>query len=429
MRLYEKSFEFEKFDNKDLISYFSSCFVDESDEPVKFVITKTDDKYHCELAMMEVMSYSLKETIFDFRKRDFENQNEFNVVMLIPTGIDAVIGGHSGDGTPAARLMGTVCDNLIIHPNIVNSADINEMPENSLYVEGSIITRLMMGMVALQKVRKNRILVIMDKHEDIYFNDAVINQVNGARAAFGIDCSLIVTVPKTEMKSIYSSSGRATGEIGDFESICWALEEYKGEYDAIALTTYLKIPEEIRNNYFIKDDIINPWGGAEAMLTHAISYLFDVPSAHAPMIDKRDHLILDVGQIDPRKASESLSLTAFYCVLKGLDKSPRIIKDVNFFNKPGIISANDISALVIPDGVVGLPVLAALEQGIPVIAVRDNVNIMENNLEDLPFKKDKLFIVNNYLEAAGLLSAMKNGIPEELVRRPLNFTRIEDCDG
>ena len=428
MRLYEKSFEFEKFYNKDLIDYFSSCFVDESDEPIKFVITKTDDKYHCELAMMEVMSYSLKETIFDFKKRDFENQNEFNVVMLIPTGINAEIGGHSGDGTPVARLIGTVCDNLIIHPNIVNSADVNEMPENGLYVEGSIITRMLMGTIGLQKVRKNRILVIMDKHEDEFFNNAVINQVNGAKASFGIDCPFVITVPKTEMKSVYSSSGRATGEVGDFENICWALEEYKGEYDAIALTTYLKIPGDIRKNYFIQDDIVNPWGGAEAMLTHAVSYLFDVPSAHAPMIDSRDCLIKDIGQVDPRKSTELLSVTAFFCVLKGLNKSPRIIKDINFFNKPGIISANDISALVIPDGVVGLPVLAALEQGIPVIAVKENKNIMKNNLRGLPFNKDKLFFVNNYLEAAGLLSAMKNGISEESVRRPLNFTKVENCD-
>jgi hypothetical protein len=34
---------------------------------------------------------------------------------------------------------------------------------------------------------------------------------------------------------------------------------------------------------------------------------------------------------------------------------------------------------------VGLPALAAIEQGIPVIAVKENKNRMKNNLEELPF--------------------------------------------
>jgi len=40
---------------------------------------------------------------------------------------------------------------------------------------------------------------------------------------------------------------------------------------------------------------------------------------------------------------------------------------------------------VIPDGCVGLPTLAALEQGIPVIAVKENKNRMKNDLTKLPF--------------------------------------------
>ncbi|MFC2002561.1 DUF3326 domain-containing protein [Chloroflexota bacterium] len=42
----------------------------------------------------------------------------------------------------------------------------------------------------------------------------------------------------------------------------------------------------------------------------------------------------------------------------------------------GLLTVVDISCLVIPDGCVGLPTLAALEQGIPVIAVRENKNRM-----------------------------------------------------
>jgi hypothetical protein len=65
---------------------------------------------------------------------------------------------------------------------------------------------------------------------------------------------------------------------------------------------------------------------------------------------------------------------------------------------------------------VGLPTLAALEQGIPVIAVRENHNRMKNDLEKLPFKPGKLFIVENYLEAVG--------INPSAVRRPLAYTKV-----
>ncbi len=75
-----------------------------------------------------------------------------NVVMIIPTGIGCEIGGHAGDATPAARLLGSVCDKLILHPNIVNASDINEMPENALYVEGSILDRFLEGRIELKEV-------------------------------------------------------------------------------------------------------------------------------------------------------------------------------------------------------------------------------------------------------------------------------------
>ena len=85
--------------------------------------------------------------------------------MLVPTGIGAVVGGHAGDAAPAARLLAACADLLITHPNVVNAADINEMTENTLYVEGSVITRLMMGTAGLAPRRSNRILTIIDDHE------------------------------------------------------------------------------------------------------------------------------------------------------------------------------------------------------------------------------------------------------------------------
>ncbi|KKK55860.1 hypothetical protein LCGC14_3070320 [marine sediment metagenome] len=64
-------------------------------------------------------------------------------IFIIPTGIGCEIGGHSGDANPSAKLVASVCDKLIIHPNVVNAADINEMTDNMLYVEGSILDRFL----------------------------------------------------------------------------------------------------------------------------------------------------------------------------------------------------------------------------------------------------------------------------------------------
>ena len=160
------------------------------------------------------------------------------------------------------------------------------------------------------------------------------------------------------------------------------------------------------------------------MLTHAISLLFDIPSAHSPMMESKEILNLDVGVVDPRKSAEALSTTCLHCILKGLHRSPRIIRNPSVRGYPGLLTTTDISCLVIPNGCIGLPTLAALEQGIPIIAVRENKNFMQNNLEELPFAPGKLFIVDNYLEAVGMMNAIKAGISPESLRRPLADTTV-----
>ena len=114
-----------------------------------------------------------------------------------------------------------------------------------------------------------------------------------------------------------------------------------------------------------------------------------------------------------------MSTTFLQCTLKGLQRSPRIVADRTGMQRPSVMTAEDVSCLIIPDGCLGLPTLAALEQGIPVIAVRENRNVMRNDLTALPWAPDQLHIVENYWEAAGVIAAMKAGIAPESVRRPM----------
>ena len=51
-----------------------------------------------------------------------------------------------------------------------------------------------------------------------------------------------------------------------------------------------------------------------------------------------------------------------------------------------------------------------------------------NKLEDLPFAPQKLFIVDNYLEAVGVITALKTGVAIETVRRPLDYTSVHEIE-
>ncbi|HDZ69290.1 MAG TPA: DUF3326 domain-containing protein [Phycisphaerales bacterium] len=399
--------------------------------PIRFGITKTADrKYECELGILRNGDSTsiphIDESIFKFAPRKMENTDKFNAVLLVPTGIGAELGGHSGDAGALARFIASGCDKLITHPNVVNASDVNELPENGLYVEGSVITSLMMGTIGLQEVRSNRIMLVMDKREENKIPELSINTVSTARAAVGIDCPLVVELDEPiMMEAKYSPSGCAVGRIEALENLCNVLQKYRGEYNAVALHTGVDVPVEFHLEYLkSRGEMVNPWGGVEAMLTHALTMMFGVPTAHAPMVNTMEIANLHAGVVDPRIASEAVSSTFLMCVLKGLHKSPRIIRDSSIFGHAGIITNANISCLIIPDGCVGLPTLAAMEQGIPVIAVRENKNRMQNCLEDYPFQPGKLFVVDNYLEAVGVMNALKAGVSVESIRRPLGDTRV-----
>ena len=435
MLIYEKELSLPvKEGHTDLLRHTAETISDTLDgkeTPVRFVITKTDGKgYRCELGVLSGAReprFFPEGSIFNLYKRRFERTGAFTAVFLVPTGIGAEIGGHSGDSGAVARLLASACDLLVTHPNVANAADINELPENALYVEGSVISRLLLGSTGLQRVRSNRVMVIVGSHPDETFFNATVNSVSAARAAFGLDCPIVARVGVDfSMRSSYTSSGSAAGRIKGFECLCRILEKHRDRYDAVAVASLVDVPHRYHADYF-KDDaaMVNPWGGVEAMLTHTVSMLFDIPSAHAPMMTSKEIWAMDLGIVDPRKSAEAVSVTYFHSVLKGLARSPRIVscRDTDGYS-PGLLTAADISCLVVPYGCVGLPTLAALEQDIPVIAVRENKNLMANRIEDLPFTPGKLFVVENYLEAAGVMSALKAGVTIESVRRPLGHTPV-----
>ncbi|MDE2822495.1 MAG: DUF3326 domain-containing protein, partial [Chloroflexota bacterium] len=272
----------------------------------------------------------------------------------------------------------------------------------------------------------NRVLVIVDAHPNERFARATVNAVNAARATYGLRCPRVVVLdPPLPVRGEYTQSGRAAGTVEDLERVFEVLDTYRGEYDAVALSTLVDVDVPHESYFSSRGEIVNPWGGVEAMLTHAISTVYNVPSAHAPMMESMEVANIDPGVVDPRMAAEVVSLTFLQSVLKGLHTAPRIAASPAEMSQLDTLTANDVSCLVIPNGCIGLPTLATLEQGIPVIAVRENRSLMRNDLAMLPWAPDQLHVVENYWEAAGVMAALKEGLSPGSVRRPLRDVSIE----
>jgi hypothetical protein len=418
--------------HQDLLTHLGRAAAEHLDEdlfPIRLAVTSLDDSgYSCELGVVSGLTRDRRAQtppIFEFRRRRVEDVSSFTTVFLVPTGIGSSIGGHAGDATPAAQLLAAVSDTLVTHPNVVNASDVNELPPNALYVEGSVLARLVMGTVALAPVRANRVLVVADAHPDSLFSDQLVNAVNAARSSFALASPQVVLLdPPLPVESVYAASGRAVGRVRELERLFEVLDERRSEYDAVALSTQIRVEPCTRDAYYrSRGEVLNPWGGVEAILTHVVSALYDVPAAHSPMLESRGVAALEFGVVDPRMAAEVISITFFLSVLKGLQRSPRIVAT----RTPGgdQLTVEQVSCLVVPDGAVGLPTLAALEQGIPVIAVRENENVMANDLRALPWSRGQLHVVDNYWEAAGVVACLRAGLDPVAVRRPLPDLQVE----
>ena len=403
--------------------------------PLRFAATRTcKDHIDCEVGVLQGLVHdhpARSRSIMDFRRRAHENCEHFTTVLVVPTGIDAAVGGHAGDAGPVARLLAAASDRLITHPNVVNGADINEMPENTLYVEGSVLTRLMMGTAGLAPVRANRLLPLIQEHPEAVIWHTLVNAVSAAYGSGGFPCLPAVPLPIDLVMTprISPASGRATGTIEGFDALCELIDKRMGTFEALAISSVVDVPEEVQRAYFIGNQGINPFGGIEALLTHAITLLYDVPAAHAPMYDTVEIMNRDEGIYEPRKAAEGSSYACIHSVIKGLSRSPRIVTGAAGHAGKGVVSAEEVSCLIIPDGCLGLPTLAALDQGIHVIAVRENRNLMRNDLAPLFAGTGRYHRVENYWEAAGLIMALKAGIAPETTRRDANGELASIAEG
>lgn len=398
--------------------------------PLRIVAVRTTfEAFHCEVSLMqcddEHRDQFHVEDPFAFRRRRYYEADSFDAALMVPTGVGAAYGGEAGDATPTARLLGAVCDRLVLHPNVVNASDINEMPANALYVEGSVLTRLLCGTVALRPVRANRVLVVAEETEDSRATNLAVNATTAALATLGVEIVEIVRLQSTlAMETTIAESGRASGVLRGVDAVLDAVASRRGTLDAVAITSLIATPGDVVEfvlDYFHGDDAVNPWGGVEALLTHTVALATGLPTAHAPMGEWVEHS-LDVGPVDPRKAAEAASKAFLFCTLKGLARSPQIVEleHTDIASPAGTLGVENIGALVLPSGCFGLGVAAAIEQEIPLIEVEDPGVIMDNDLASIVDGHTRHFRVGSYAEACGVLVALREGLSIGSIRRPLS---------
>ncbi len=316
-------------------------------------------------------------------------------IFIIPTGIGCSIGGHAGDAVCAVNLIASVCDDLIVNPNAVNASDINEMASNCLYVEGSQIDRFLAKCHKFKKVRSNKILLAVNS--PVHVN--TINSVNAGRVSLGVDIEICELKTPLILIANFGKNGEALGVVEGVNELVGQVSGY--DFDALAIQTPIDVSDEVAKNY-LNNGGVNPWGGVEAIASRQIATLLNRPVAHAPQERDDSYFNTFLEVVDPRLSAECVSVSYIHCVFKGLSKAPRPATTG--------IGVEDIDFLITPDGCFGAPHKLCLGRGIPVIVVKENKSVLNNE-----FPKDCIR-VDNYLEAVGLLQSMKIGIKPERVR-------------
>jgi hypothetical protein len=393
--------------------------------PIRVILTSAkENELSLECSFIETKKPPVWPSLLDINIRQVSAGKPFVAVSIIPTGVRAEIGGFAGDATPSTNLLSRACDYLITNPNSVTASDLYYANDNILYLEGNLICQLLLGHMALLPEKRKNVGVIIENHENELIINNVLNAINALRSVGGINIDpVVISGGRIETECIYSPYGHATGKFSGIDELMRALDVVATtKTSAVGVVTTLLVDDAIRQRYYKGDSIPNPWGGAEAILTHMTTNFYPFTAAHSPLLMEWKHSMF--GTLgDPRDGAELIS-SAYVCsTLKGLTNSPRPVRiDTPLPEGTQRISVENISAVVMPETTVGnIPFFASLDQHIPVILVRGNPthSNITPTLLNINHKNRKIYYANSYMEAAGLLLALRNGIVPEATARPL----------
>ena len=393
------------------------------------------------------------------------NPRPLTVVLIVPTGVGASIGGFAGDALPVARAIAQISDTLITHPNVLNGAQLYWPIPNALYVEGYALDKFAAGCWGLQPVHQNRIGLILDAGIEPHLQLRHLQAVDAARATLGLnitDCVLTDRPLQVELR--ISQSGASWGTIGNPDSLLRAAEKLIKQARVEAIAVVARFPDDegsLALENYRRGKGVDPLAGAEAVISHIVVRTFKIPCAHAPALSA---LPLD-PHLSPRSAAEEIGYTFLPCVLAGLGKAPQFVtptvgqayclsqllggqdartqvlggqdartqilggqdartqvlggqdahptREKFYANRRDFESqglwADRVDAVVIPATACGGSAILSLSgrSSVQIIAVGDNKTQMQATPEKLGIKALQ---VNSYLEAIGVLVAKRAGI-------------------
>ena len=344
-------------------------------------------------------------------------QRPYTVVLIVPTGIGATIGGYAGDALPVARAISQVCDTLITHPNVLNGAQLYWPLPNTLYVEGYALDQFAAGHWGLSPVHQNHIGLVLDQGIEPELRLRHLQAADAAKATLGLTLTdYVVTDAPLNVELRTAASGASWGTIGRPDSLLRAAETLIKQAKAEAIAVVARFPDDEGSEalqQYRQGQGVDPLAGAEAVISHLIVRQFQIPCAHAPALLP---LPLD-PQLSPRSAAEEIGYTFLPCVLAGLSRAPQLSPTT------GQLWADQVDAVVIPATACGgSAVLSLSQRKTKIITVAENRTRMQVTPESVGIKA---IAVKSYLEALGMLVADRSGIdPQALTPNLRSIAKV-----
>ena len=352
-------------------------------------------------------------------------------LLIIPTGIGCDVGGFAGDAIPAARLLASASECLITHPNVMNGGSLYWPDPHIHYVEGYSLNLFAAGEVFLQPVRQQKVGLLLDAGLESDLKKRHLQVVDGCIASLGLDIGPIITTERALRINLRKgSSGSSWGNIEEPDVLLRGAEKLK-KAGATAIAVITRFPDDsddLETKLYRQGHGVDIIAGAEAVISHFLVKHLLIPCAHAPGLAP-----LPINyDLDPRTSGEEIGYTFLQSVLVGLSRAPDLIskstmqtKENSFFQVKTLLSDRNLGAVVVPEGALGgEAILSCIQKFIPLIIVSNqsvlNVSSAKMRLDlQTDYQDKKVFYAENYLEAAGLITALRHGINIKSLRRPI----------